>query len=206
MNATKVNESAKDFNVSKFENEVKAINAKRNEFVKAEIERQQGIKDGLKDVTAEKAAEIAGTLGLLNAKVAKEKAMAAYKAAENAYLLEVNEEYKTAQANLILCAVMNFAQSKEDCLPFIQWVNANGKAVTASPIDTTNRLESFLKNLYEDYIKGHIQARKTKAEKDAEKAKQDETFANLATAPTGTLDEMIARLQAEKARRQAENN
>lgn len=204
MNATKVNE--KVFNVSNFANEVKVLNAKRNEFVKSEIERQQGVKDGLKDVTAEKAAEISATLVLLNAKTAKEKAIAAYKAAENDYLLNVNEDYKTAQANLILRAVMDFAETKEDCLPFIQWVNANGKTATTSPIDTPNRLESFLKALYDNYIKGRIQARKTKAEKEKEKEIQNETFASLASAPTETLDEMIARLQAEKARRQAENN
>lgn len=163
----------KEFNICEFSAFINALSAKKSELLKDEIRRQTNILNGLEDAPKDKANALRLSCKLQRLAVLKAKVNKLYKVEEERFILSCNE-FATAQVVALNKIVGAFAESKEDALPFVSWVVDNEKLNGAPVMDTEKRVQSFLCELYKDYIK----AKSAKTRQDAEKAKAKDAAEN----------------------------
>ena len=130
----------------------------------------------------------------------KAAAAAAYKKAENEYLLRTN--LGDIQINILQRAVKEFAILKED-FDFLLWVASNHKLQQITDIctDTETRLMSFLNNTYATYISGKNAAKKAANEKKAARAaaKAQLESANVTAMSDEEFEAAIKKMKAARA-------
>lgn len=106
---------------------------------------------------------------LLDARKAKAEAQRRYTKTLYAVTLS-DREYLTLQTEIIRKAVLNFSR-EHNCKGFYVWFDKNGKDKQTRIIDTTQRLLSYVTDLYKDYQSG-IEKARTKAKEKLSKAEQ----------------------------------
>lgn len=106
---------------------------------------------------------------LLDARKAKAEAQRRYTKTLYAVTLS-DREYLTLQTEIIRKAVLNFSR-EHNCKGFYVWFDKNGKDKQTRIIDTTQRLLSYVTDLYKDYQSG-IEKASTKAKEKLSKAEQ----------------------------------
>lgn len=175
----KTNEQIENAIVAKFANDVLGVSAIKEEHVNSHL----SVSDSELAIAAAK----------------KAAAAAAYKSAENEYLLRTN--LGDIQMNILQRAVKEFAELKED-FEFLVWVAKNHKLQYVSDIctDTTTRLMSFLNNTYANYISGKNAAKKAASEKKAAKAAAKARLENADTSALSDseFEKMVAKMREER--------
>lgn len=108
------------------------------------------------------------------------------------------------QHGILQKAVFKYADFKNDT-GFLQWVFNNHKLENVSVVctDTTTRLNSFLNNLYKDYIDGMKKVSADKAEKAAKAAEAKAAAAAVEVMTDEEIAKQIALFKAEADRRKA---
>lgn len=108
------------------------------------------------------------------------------------------------QHGILQKAVFKYADFKNDT-GFLQWVFSNHKLENVSVVctDTTTRLNSFLNNLYKDYIDGMKKVSADKAEKAAKAAEAKAAAAAVEVMTDEEIAKQIALFKAEADRRKA---
>lgn len=141
---------------------------------------------------------------------------------QRAYMKKFNSnvDFRNASADYLLAtsigatqhgilqkAVFKYADLKSDT-GFLQWVFSNHKLENVSVVctDTTTRLNSFLNNLYKDYIDGMKQMTADKAEKAAKAAEAKAAAAAVKVMSDEEIQAQIAALMKEAAERKAAAN
>lgn len=106
------------------------------------------------------------------------------------------------QHGILQKAVFKYADFKNDT-GFLQWVFNNHKIENVSVVctDTTTRLNSFLNNLYKDYIDGMKKVSADKAEKAAKAAEAKAAAAAVEVMSDEEIAKQIALFKAEAERR-----
>ena len=106
------------------------------------------------------------------------------------------------QHGILQKAVFEYADFKNDT-GFLQWVFNNHKLENVSVVctDTTTRLNSFLNNLYKDYIDGMKQVAADKAEKAAKAEEAKAAAAAVEVMSEEEIAKQIALFKAEAERR-----
>ena len=101
-------------------------------------------------------------------------------------------------------AVFKYAELKDDTA-FLQWVFANHKLANVSVVctDTTNRLNSFLTNLYKDYVDGMKQVSEEKKKKAAAAEEAKAAAAAVSVMSDEEINKQIELMLEEKAKRAA---
>ena len=107
------------------------------------------------------------------------------------------------QHGILQQAVFKYAEMKDDT-SFLQWVFSNGKLENVSVVctDTTTRLNSFLSNLYKDYIEGKRQLSEEKAAKAAAAEEAKAAAAAVEVMSDEDINKQIALMLEEKAKRE----
>lgn len=175
----KTNEQIESSIIAKFANDVLGVSAIKEEHVN----NQLAVSDSELSIAAAK----------------KAAAAAAYKKAENEYLLKTN--LGDIQANILQRAIKEFAELKED-LDFLVWIAKNHKLQSVCDIctDTETRLMSFLNNIYADYISGKNAAKKAANEKKAARAAAKARLENADTSvlSDSEFEEMVSKMRADR--------
>lgn len=106
------------------------------------------------------------------------------------------------QHGILQKAVFKYADFKNDT-GFLQWVFNNHKLENVSVVctDTTTRLNSFLNNLYKDYIDGMKKVSADKAEKAAKAEEAKAAAAAVRVMSDEEIQAQIAALMKEAAER-----
>lgn len=106
------------------------------------------------------------------------------------------------QHGILQKAVFKYADFKNDT-GFLQWVFNNHKLENVSVVctDTTTRLNSFLNNLYKDYIDGMKKVSADKAEKAAKAEEAKAAAAAVKVMSDEEIQAQIAALMKEAAER-----
>ena len=106
------------------------------------------------------------------------------------------------QHGILQKAVFKYADFKNDT-SFLQWVFNNHKLENVSVVctDTTTRLNSFLNNLYKDYIDGMKKVSADKAEKAAKAEEAKAAAAAVEVMSDEEIAKQIALFKAEAERR-----
>lgn len=106
------------------------------------------------------------------------------------------------QHGILQKAVFKYADFKNDS-GFLQWVFNNHKLENVSVVctDTTTRLNSFLNNLYKDYIDGMKKVSADKAEKAAKAEEAKAAAAAVEVMSDEEIAKQIALFKAEAERR-----
>lgn len=189
--------------VKAFSKECNGVAITRREFIK------ENVSDPLdkffdkvsgkyrEDLTAKECNEITPTQ---RAYMKKYNANVDFRNASADYLLATS--IGATQHGILQKAVFKYADFKNDT-GFLQWVFNNHKLENVFVVctDTTTRLNSFLNNLYKDYIDG---MKKVSADKAEKAAKAEEAKAAAAAVEVMTDEEIakqIAIFKAEAERR-----
>lgn len=107
------------------------------------------------------------------------------------------------QHGILQQSVFKYAEMKDDT-SFLQWVFSNGKLENVSVVctDTTTRLNSFLSNLYKDYVEGKKQLNEEKAAKAAAAEEAKAAAAAVEVMSDEDINKQIALMLEEKAKRE----
>ena len=149
------------------------------------------------DLTAKECNEITPTQ---RAYMKKYNANADFRNASANYLLATS--IGATQHGILQKAVFKYADFKNDT-GFLQWVFNNHKLENVSVVctDTTTRLNSFLNNLYKDYIDGMKKVSADKAEKAAKAEEAKAAAAAVKVMSDEEIQAQIAALMKEAAER-----
>ncbi|MGN1173621.1 MAG: hypothetical protein ACI4SO_07525 [Muribaculaceae bacterium] len=126
----------------------------------------------------------------------KVKANEEYNKGEREFLFSKGSTYAIAQRNLVRQYFRSYVQEcthkTEETENVMLWYDTN-KIDNKQPIlDTKNRIESYCKTTYENYIKGKLDGKKKSKEEAAkEKAAKLELIAKLATLSVEELSELV---------------
>ena len=160
---------------------------KQNDFMSALNEAR---KESVKNELSNKESKLAK---LYAAKVA---ANDAYNKGERELLFSKGSTYAVAQRNIVRSAfrsyVLSVTHNTEQTENVIIWYDSNSIDKNQPIIDTENRLQSYCKSTYDEYRKGMLDvARKSKAEREKEKAEKLALVAKLAELSTDELTELL---------------
>ena len=127
---------------------------------------------------------------------AKVAANNAYNKGEREYLFAKGSTYAVAQRNIVRSAFRAYVQKTthnvDQTNAVIYWFDTNNIDKDQPIIDTDNKLQSYCKGTYETYRKGMIEAsRKTKFEREKEKAEKLALVSKLATLSTEDLAKLL---------------
>lgn len=137
---------------------------------------------------------------------------------QKAYMkkFNANVDFRNASADYLLAtsigatqhgilqqSVFKYAEMKDDT-SFLQWVFSNGKLENVSVVctDTTTRLNSFLSNLYKDYVEGKKQLSEEKAAKAAAEEEAKAAAAAVEVMSDEDINKQISLMLEEKAKRE----
>ena len=160
---------------------------KKNDFMAALNEAR---KESVKNELSNKESKLAK---LYAAKVA---ANDAYNKGERDLLFSKGSTYAVAQRNIVRSAfrsyVLSVTHNSEQTENVIIWYDSNSIDKDQPIIDTENRLQSYCKATYDEYRKGMLDvARKSKAEREKEKAEKLALVSKLATLSTEELAKLL---------------
>ena len=160
---------------------------KQNDFMSALNEAR---KESVKQAISNKDSKLAK---LYAAKVA---ANDAYNKGEHELLFSKGSTYAVAQRNIVRSAfrsyVLGVTHNTEQTEKVITWYDSNNIDKSQPIIDTENRLQSYCKATYDDYRKGMIEvSRKSKQEREKEKAEKLALVSKLATLSTEELAKLL---------------
>lgn len=161
---------------------------KTNDFMSALNEAR---KESVKQAISNKDSKLAK---LYAAKVA---ANDAYNKGERELLFSKGSAYAMAQRNIVRSAfrtyVLELTHNSKETENVINWFDTNNIDKNQPIIDTENRLQSYCKATYDDYRKGMIEAsRKSKADREKEKAEKLALVAKLAELSADELTKLLA--------------
>lgn len=127
---------------------------------------------------------------------AKVAASDAYNKGEREHLFSKGSTYAVAQRNIVRSAfrsyVMGMTHSTKETESVINWYDTNNIDNNQPIIDTDNRLQSYCKATYETYRKGMLDVvRKSKEEREREKAEKLALVSKLATLSTEELTKLL---------------
>lgn len=160
---------------------------KTNDFMSALNEaRRESVKSELSNKNSKLAK-------LYAAKVA---ANDAYNKGEREHLFAKGSTYAVAQKNIVRSAFRSYAMgvthSTKETESVIAWYDTNNIDKEQPIIDTDNRLQSYCKATYETYRKGMMEvSRKSKQEREREKAEKLALVSKLATLSTEELTKLL---------------
>lgn len=188
-----------------FSKECKGVAITRREFIKDNIsdplDKFFNKANGKyrEDLTAKECNEITPTQ---RAYMKKYNANVDFRNASADYLLATS--IGATQHGILQKAVFKYADFKNDT-GFLQWVFSNHKLENVSVVctDTTTRLNSFLNNLYKDYVDGMKKVSADKAEKAAKAAEAKAAAAAVEVMTDEEIAKQIALFKAEADRRKA---
>ena len=160
---------------------------KTNDFMSALNEAR---KESVKQAISNKDSKLAK---LYAAKVA---ASDAYNKGEHDLLFSKGSTYAVAQKNIVRSAfrtyVLELTHNSKETGNVINWFDTNNIDKDQPIIDTENRLQSYCKSTYETYRKGMLDVvRKTKEEREKEKAEKLALVSKLATLSTEELAKLL---------------
>ena len=160
---------------------------KTNEFM---IALNESRKESVKNELSNKDSNLAK---LYAAKVA---ANDAYNKGERELLFSKGSTYAVAQRNIVRGAfrsyVMGVTHNTAETENVINWYDTNRIDKNQPIIDTENRLQSYCKATYDDYRKGMLEvSRKSKAEREKERAEKLALVSKLATLSTEELTKLL---------------
>ena len=160
---------------------------KHNDFMSALNEAR---KESVKNELSNKESKLAK---LYAAKVA---ANDAYNKGERELLFSKGSTYAVAQRNIVRGAfrsyVMGVTHNTAETENVINWYDTNSIDKNQPIIDTENRLQSYCKATYDDYRKGMLEvSRKSKAEREKERAEKLALVSKLATLSTEELTKLL---------------
>lgn len=161
---------------------------KQNDFMSALNEAR---KESVKNELTNKESKLAK---LYAAKVA---AVDAYNKGERELLFSKGSTYAVAQRNIVRSAfrsyVLGATHSTKETESVITWYDTNNIDKDQPIIDTENRLQSYCKSTYDEYRKGMLEvSRKSKAEREKEKAEKLALVAKLAELSADELTKLLA--------------
>ena len=127
---------------------------------------------------------------------AKVAANNAYNEGERELLFSKGSTYAVAQRNIVRSAfrsyVLGVTHNAAETENVITWYDSNNIDKSQPIIDTENRLQSYCKATYDDYRKGMIEvSRKSKQEREKEKAEKLALVSKLATLSTEELAKLL---------------
>lgn len=127
---------------------------------------------------------------------AKVAANNAYNKGEHELLFSKGSAYAMAQRNIVRSAfrtyVLELTHNSKETEKVITWYDSNNIDKNQPIIDTENRLQSYCKSTYDDYRKGMIEvSRKSKADREKEKAEKLALVSKLATLSTEELAKLL---------------
>ena len=127
---------------------------------------------------------------------AKVAASDAYNKGERELLFSKGSTYAVAQRNIVRSAfrsyVLGVTHNAAETENVITWYDSNNIDKSQPIIDTENRLQSYCKATYDDYRKGMIEvSRKSKQEREKEKAEKLALVSKLATLSTEELAKLL---------------
>ena len=127
---------------------------------------------------------------------AKVAANNAYNEGERELLFSKGSTYAVAQRNIVRSAfrtyVLELTHNSKETEKVITWYDSNNIDKSQPIIDTENRLQSYCKATYDDYRKGMIEVtRKSKQEREREKAEKLALVSKLATLSTEELAKLL---------------
>ena len=160
---------------------------KTNDFMGALNEAR---KESVKQAISNKDSKLAK---LYAAKVAANNA---YNEGERELLFSKGSTYAVAQRNIVRSAfrsyVLGVTHNTEQTENVITWYDSNNIDKSQPIIDTENRLQSYCKATYDDYRKGMLDVtRKSKQEREREKAEKLALVSKLATLSTEELAKLL---------------
>ena len=160
---------------------------KQNDFMSALNEAR---KESVKQAISNKDSKLAK---LYAAKVA---ANDAYNKGERELLFSKGSTYAVAQRNIVRSAfrsyVLGVTHNAAETENVITWYDSNNIDKSQPIIDTENRLQSYCRSTYDDYRKGMIEvSRKSKQEREKEKAVKLALVSKLATLSTEELAKLL---------------
>ena len=160
---------------------------KTNDFMGALNEAR---KESVKQAISNKDSKLAK---LYAAKVAANNA---YNEGERELLFSKGSTYAVAQRNIVRSAfrsyVLGVTHNAAETENVITWYDSNNIDKSQPIIDTENRLQSYCKATYDDYRKGMLDVtRKTKEEREKEKAEKLALVSKLATLSTEELAKLL---------------
>ena len=128
---------------------------------------------------------------------AKVAANDAYNKGERELLFSKGSTYAVAQRNIVRGAfrsyVMGVTHNTAETENVINWYDTNSIDKNQPIIDTENRLQSYCKSTYDDYRKGMLEvSRKSKSEREKEKAEKLALVAKLAELSADELTKLLA--------------
>lgn len=160
---------------------------KTNDFMSALNEaRRESVKNELSDKDSKLAK-------LYAAKIA---ANSAYIKGEHELLFGKGSTYAIAQRNIVRSAfrswLLDTTHNSKEVENVIKWYDTNGIDKNQPIIDTDNRLQSYCKATYDNYRKGMLDvSRKSKSEREKEKAEKLALVSKLATLSTEELTKLL---------------
>ena len=162
-------------------------NMKTNDFMGALNEAR---KESVKQAISNKDSKLAK---LYAAKVAANNA---YNEGERELLFSKGSTYAVAQRNIVRSAfrsyVLGVTHNAAETENVITWYDSNNIDKSQPIIDTENRLQSYCKATYDDYRKGMLDVtRKSKQEREREKAEKLALVSKLATLSTEELAKLL---------------
>lgn len=127
---------------------------------------------------------------------AKVAANDAYNKGERELLFSRGSAYAMAQRNIVRSAfrtyVLELTHNSKETENVIAWYDTNNIDKNQPIIDTENRLQSYCRATYDDYRKGMLDvARKSKAEREKERAEKLALVSKLATLSTEELTKLL---------------
>lgn len=160
---------------------------KQNDFMSALNEAR---KESVKNELSNKDSKLAK---LYAAKVA---ANDAYNKGERELLFSRGSTYAVAQRNIVRSAfrsyVLGVTHNTAETENVINWYDSNSIDKNQPIIDTENRLQSYCKVTYDNYRKGMLEvSRKSKTEREREKAEKLALVSKLATLSTEELTKLL---------------
>ena len=127
---------------------------------------------------------------------AKVAANDAYNKGERELLFSKGSTYAVAQRNIVRSAfrsyVLGVTHNTEQTENVITWYDSNNIDKSQPIIDTENRLQSYCRSTYDEYRKGMLEvSRKSKEEREKEKAEKLALVSKLATLSTEELAKLL---------------
>lgn len=127
---------------------------------------------------------------------AKVAANDAYNKGERELLFSKGSTYAAAQRNIVRRAfrsyVLDTTHNNKEVENVMSWYDTNNIEKSQPIIDTENRLQSYCKTTFDDYRKGMLDvSRKSKSEREKEKAEKLALVSKLATLSTEELAKLL---------------
>ena len=185
-----------------FSKECKGVSVTRNEFIHDNI--AEPLKKFFDEKTGRYLVGSADREKLTNVQLSfieKFNSNIQFREASADYLLQTS--IGNTQHGILQQAVFKYADLKEDT-DFLRWVFSNHKLDSVSVVctDTTTRLNSFLTNLYKDYVSGKKELSEKKAAAKAAKEAAKEAAKAVKVMSDEEINAQLEKLLAEKKKRE----